>query len=99
MEGRILPLISNSKKERKKLKWKITEDDGHIILVEGTDILTEEETKVVHVYDEKECLLVTEYHRIEIYNDNRLESTSPPAVRPPRPVKKRTPASKKKEPK
>lgn len=80
MEGRILPL---QKKEKKKLKWKILEETGSEIIAEGTDIITEEDTKVVHVYDGSECILVTEYQRIEVYNDPRLE-VRPPKVKAPR---------------
>lgn len=55
MTLKTLPLPTTQKKTT---KWRITNQKGDIYLVEGTDILTEEDNTAVHVYDKNTCIFV-----------------------------------------
>lgn len=44
--------------QKKTTKWRITNQKGDVYLVEGTDILTEEDNTAVHVYDKNTCIFV-----------------------------------------
>jgi len=51
-----LPLPQTSTK--KTTTWRITNEKGDVYVVEGTDIVTEEDNTAVHVYDKNTCILV-----------------------------------------
>lgn len=55
MTLKTLPLPTTQKKTT---KWRITNQKGDVYLVEGTDILTEEDNTAVHVYDKSTCIFV-----------------------------------------
>lgn len=55
MTLKTLPLPTTQKKTT---KWRITNQKGDVYLVEGTDILTEEDNTAVHVYDKNTCIFV-----------------------------------------
>jgi len=56
MTLKTLPLPQNSAK--KTTTWRITNERGDIYVVEGTDIVTEEDNTAVHVYDKTTCIFV-----------------------------------------
>lgn len=45
-------------KVAKKTRWQVTNQKGDTYIVEGTDIITEEDNTAVHVYDKNTCILV-----------------------------------------
>lgn len=64
-----LPLPTTQKKTT---KWRITNEKGDVYLVEGTDILTEEDNTAVHVYDKNTCIFVIFDAREVIALDERV---------------------------
>ena len=45
-------------KVSRKTRWQVTNQNGDTYVVEGTDIVTEEDNTAVHVYDKNTCILV-----------------------------------------
>lgn len=45
-------------KTPRKTRWQVTNQKGDTYIVEGTDIVTEEDNTAVHVYDKNTCILV-----------------------------------------
>lgn len=68
-----LPLQNNQKKTT---RWRITSQKGTIYTVEGTDIVTEEDNTVVHVYDKSTCILVIFDAKEVIALDERVVTSS-----------------------
>jgi hypothetical protein len=56
MTLRSLPVQTTNTK--KTTTWRITNEKGDVYIVEGTDIVTEEDNTAVHVYDKNTCILV-----------------------------------------
>lgn len=57
----------------KKTRWRVTNQKGDIYIVEGTDIITEEDNTAVHVYDKNTCILVIfDAHEVRAL-DERVE--------------------------
>ena len=71
---------------KKTTRWRITSQKGTIYTVEGTDIVTEEDNTVVHVYDKNTCILVIFDAKEVLALDERVVAES----RPPR-RKRKTP--------
>lgn len=45
-------------KQPKKTRWQVVNQKGDVYIVEGTDIITEEDNTSLHVYDKNTCILV-----------------------------------------
>ena len=56
MTLKTLPLPQTNTK--KTTTWRITNQKGDVYVVEGTDIVTEEDNTAVHVYDKSTCIFV-----------------------------------------
>lgn len=78
MTLKTLPLPPTSTK--KTTTWRITNQKGDIYIVEGTDIVTEEDNTAVHVYDKATCILVIFDAKEVLALDNRVSLT--PKARP-----------------
>lgn len=68
-----LPLPQTNGK--KTTTWRITNEKGDIYIVEGTDIVTEEDNTAVHVYDKSTCILVIFDAQEVIVLDERVTLT------------------------
>lgn len=78
MTLKTLPLPQTSAK--KTTTWRITNQKGDIYVVEGTDIVTEEDNTAVHVYDKSTCIFVIFDAKEVIVLDDRVSLT--PRSRP-----------------
>lgn len=73
MTLKTLPLPQTSTK--KTTTWRITNSKGDIYIVEGTDIITEEDNTALHVYDKNTCILVIFDAKEVIALDERVSLT------------------------
>lgn len=78
MTLKTLPLPTTQKKTT---TWRITNEKGDVYIVEGTDILTEEDNTAVHVYDKNTCIFVIFDAKEVIALDDRVTLQNKPASR------------------